>query len=82
MHSKAQPTTVISREYPLEWNRDIEPYYPINDEKNQARYEQYAQLAVREKHVLFGGRLGEYRYYDMQDTIRSALSLARDESAR
>lgn len=77
-----QPTTVISREYPLEWNRDIEPYYPINDEKNQARYEQYAQLAVREKCVLFGGRLGEYRYYDMQDTIRSALSLSREESAR
>ena len=77
-----QPTTVISREYPLEWNRDIEPYYPINDEKNQARYEQYAQLAVREKRVLFGGRLGEYRYYDMQDTIRSALSLSREESAR
>lgn len=76
-----QPTTVISREYPLEWTRDIEPYYPINDQKNQARYEQYAQLGAQEKNVLFGGRLGEYRYYDMQDTIQSALSLADRESS-
>lgn len=76
-----QPTTVISREYPLEWTRDIEPYYPINDQKNQARYEQYAQLGRQEKNVLFGGRLGEYRYYDMQDTIQSALSLAHRESS-
>lgn len=74
-----QPTTVISREYPLEWNMDIEPYYPINDEKNQACYEQYARLAAREENVVFGGRLGEYRYYDMQDTIRSALALAEKE---
>lgn len=74
-----QPTTVISREYPLEWNRDIEPYYPINDQKNQARYEQYVRLANREASVLFGGRLGEYRYYDMQDTILSALKLAQKE---
>ena len=77
-----QPTTVISREYPLEWNREIEPYYPINDQKNQVRYEQYAQLGVREENVLFGGRLGEYRYYDMQDTIQSALSLAYREASR
>lgn len=77
-----QPTTVISREYPLEWTRDIEPYYPINDQKNQARYGQYAQLGAQEKDVIFGGRLGEYRYYDMQDTIRSALALARRESQR
>ena len=74
-----QPFTVISREYPLEWTKDIEPYYPINDEKNQARYEQYTALAAAEKNVLFGGRLGEYRYYDMQDTIRSALDLAGRE---
>lgn len=77
-----QPTTVISREYPLEWTRDIEPYYPINDQKNQVRYGQYAQLGAQEKDVIFGGRLGEYRYYDMQDTIRSALALARRESQR
>ncbi len=77
-----QPTTVISREYPVEWTRGIEPYYPINDQKNQVRYEQYAQLGAQEKDVVFGGRLGEYRYYDMQDTIRSALALARRESQR
>lgn len=74
-----QPTTVISREYPLEWTWGIEPYYPINDHKNQARYEKYALLAKKEKDVIFGGRLGEYQYYDMQDTIQSALSLARKE---
>lgn len=74
-----QSHTVISREYPLEWTKDIEPYYPINDQRNQARYEQYAALAAKEKNTLFGGRLGEYRYYDMQDTIRSALALAEKE---
>lgn len=74
-----QPTTVISREYPFEWTEGVEPYYPINDEKNQACYEKYAALAEKEENVLFGGRLGEYRYYDMQDTIRSALALAEKE---
>jgi len=71
-----QPKTVISREYPLEWMPGAEPYYPINNTVNQARYTQYAELAKREKRVLFGGRLGEYRYYDMQDIIASALCLA------
>ena len=74
-----QPTTVISREYPFEWSMGIEPYYPINDEKNQSCYEQYAELGKKEEGVLFGGRLGEYRYYDMQDTILSALALAEKE---
>ncbi len=74
-----QPTTVISREYPLEWTMEMEPYYPINDAKNQANYERYAQRGRQEENVLFGGRLGEYRYYDMQDTIRSALELAEKE---
>jgi len=74
-----QPKTVITREYPMEWTRGTEPYYPINDEKNQARYEKYTELSEREKCVIFGGRLGEYRYYDMQDTIRSALDLAEKE---
>lgn len=73
------PHTVITREYPLEWTQDIEPYYPINDEKNQNRYGQYAELAKGEKNVLFGGRLGEYRYTDMQDTILGALALAQKE---
>lgn len=75
----AQPGTVISREYPVEWAEGKEPFYPINDEKNQARYLQYAELAGREKNVMFGGRLGEYRYYDMQDAILSALRMARKE---
>lgn len=74
-----QPTTVISREYPFEWTKGIEPYYPINDSKNQECYEKYAELGRRENGVLFGGRLGEYRYYDMQDTILSALKLAKTE---
>lgn len=74
-----QPRTVITREYPLKWTQGIEPYYPINDEKNQEKYKQYARLADREKNVLFGGRLGEYQYYDMQDTIRSALTMADKE---
>lgn len=74
-----QPKTVITKEYPLEWNKNIEPYYPINDEKNQQRYEKYKQLAEKETKVIFGGRLGEYKYYDMQDTIISALNLANNE---
>ncbi len=74
-----QPFTVVSWEYPLEWSMGIEPYYPINDEKNQAVYLRYAELNGKEENVLFGGRLGEYRYYDMQDTIQSALSLAKKE---
>ena len=74
-----QQKTVITKEYPLEWNKNIEPYYPINDEKNQHRYEKYKQLAKKESNIIFGGRLGEYKYYDMQDTIISALNLAKDE---
>ncbi|EAI3207637.1 UDP-galactopyranose mutase, partial [Campylobacter jejuni] len=72
-------TTVISEEYPLEWIKGIEPYYPINDEKNQALYEKYKQLAKHESNVYFGGRLGEYRYYDMQDVVRSALLFCKNE---
>lgn len=74
-----QTQTVISREYPLEWELGIEPYYPVNDEKNQKRYEEYKALATKEYKVIFGGRLGEYKYYDMQDTIISALNLAMKE---
>ena len=77
-----QPHTVISREYPLEWMPEIEPYYPINDEKNQKRYEQYRKLAEQESGVCFGGRLGEYRYTDMQDTIIAALALVDKELKR
>jgi UDP-galactopyranose mutase len=74
-----QPKTIISREYPLEWTPGLEPYYPINDTENQARYEKYADLAAKENKIIFGGRLGEYRYYDMQDTIASALKLAKNK---
>lgn len=72
-----QPCTVISREYPFEWEQEVEPYYPINDEKNTERYLQYASLAEKEKNVIFGGRLGEYKYTDMQDTIIAVLELAK-----
>lgn len=66
--------TVISREYPRTWTRDMEPYYPMEDSANVSRYKKYADLAVREPKVRFGGRLGEYKYYDMQDTVKSALA--------
>ncbi|MBZ7967952.1 UDP-galactopyranose mutase [Campylobacter sp. RM9756] len=74
-----QEKTIVSEEYPLEWSKDIEPYYPINDIKNQALYEKYLDLAKKKKNVYFGGRLGEYRYYDMQDSVKSALEFSKKE---
>ena len=74
-----QPKTVISREYSAEWRPGMEPYYPVNDEKNSALYEQYKALADREQKTVFGGRLGEYRYYDMDAVLLSALQLAEKE---
>ena len=71
-----QPKTVISKEYPGEWQKGEEPYYPVNDEKNNAVYEAYKKLAEKERHVVFGGRLGEYRYYDMDKVIGRALETA------
>lgn len=68
-----QPTTVISKEYSFEWKPGIEPYYPVNDDKNQDKYQQYRDLAKAEPKVVFGGRLGSYQYTDMQDTICNAL---------
>ena len=68
-----QPYTVISREYSAEWTPGMEPYYPINDENNSALYEQYQLLASQLKNVHFGGRLGQYKYYDMDKVIESAL---------
>lgn len=73
------PKTVISREYSREWQVGDEPYYPVNDEKNSRLYEAYRQLAMQEKSVIFGGRLGEYKYYDMDAVIASALGLAGRE---
>ena len=73
------PKTVISREYSAEWKPGDEPYYPVNDEKNSALYAQYAALAGEEKNVIFGGRLGEYKYYDMDQVIAAALDKAAEE---
>ena len=70
------PKTVISREYSSEWKVDDEPYYPVNDEKNGILYKKYKALADKEKKVIFGGRLGEYKYYDMDAVIDRALKLA------
>ena len=70
-----QPETVISREYSAEWKPGDEPYYPVNDEKNSALYAKYAELAKAETNVHFGGRLGEYKYYDMDAVILAALRL-------
>ena len=72
-----QPKTVISREYSSEWKPGDEPYYPVNDEKNGGLYQQYKALADGEEKVIFGGRLGEYKYYDMDAVIASALDKCR-----
>ena len=74
--------TVITSVYPATWKKGDEPYYPINDEKNGALYAQYAELAKKEANVLFGGRLGQYKYYDMDKVIRSALDMVKEELAR
>ena len=71
------PKTVISREFSSEWKPGDEPYYPVNDEKNGALYLQYRDLADKEEKVIFGGRLGEYKYYDMDAVIASALAMAK-----
>lgn len=71
-----QPDTVITREYPAVWQQGDEPYYPINDERNSQLYRKYEELAKAEKNVLFGGRLGAYKYYDMDKVIAEALKLA------
>ena len=75
------PKTVISREYSSEWELGDEPYYPVNDAKNSTLYEQYKALAEAEDNVIFGGRLGEYKYYDMDKTIEVALAAAKKELA-
>ena len=77
-----QPDTIITREYPAEWKRGDEPYYPVNDEKNSRLYAEYQALAAKEKNVLFGGRLGQYRYYDMDKVIEAALNMVKEESGQ
>ncbi|MEE3486661.1 MAG: UDP-galactopyranose mutase [Bulleidia sp.] len=73
------PKTVISREYSSEWKPGIEPYYPVNNDRNNTLYEKYRALADKEGNVIFGGRLGEYRYYDMDKVIERALACAQTE---
>lgn len=75
------PQTVISREYSSEWKPGDEPYYPVNDSKNSALYTEYQKLAETERKVIFGGRLGEYKYYDMDQVIAAALDLCEKELA-
>ena len=75
-----QEKTVISREYSSEWKQGMEPYYPVNDEKNTKLYEEYKQLADREENVIFGGRLGQYKYYDMDKVIAAALEAVEKEN--
>ena len=74
-----QPKTVISREYSSEWKPGDEPYYPVNDEKNGALYAEYKKLADELPDVIFGGRLGAYKYYDMDKVIRAALDVVKEE---
>ena len=73
------PKTVISREYSSEWKLGDEPYYPVNDEKNGKLYEEYKKLAEKEENIIFGGRLGEYKYYDMDAVIAAALDMCEKE---
>ena len=77
--SKRVPKTVITREYPADWKPGDEPYYPMNDEKNNALYEKYKALADKESNVIFGGRLGMYKYFDMHNVIAEALKCAENE---
>ena len=73
------PKTVVTKEYPDTWNKEKEAYYPINDEKNNSLYAKYASLAKENKKVIFGGRLGAYKYYDMDKVIQEALNLVKAE---
>ena len=75
----SQPKTVVTKEYPRAWTQGDEPYYPVNDDKNTALYSQYAELAAKERNVIFGGRLGNYKYYDMWQVIKQALETAKEE---
>lgn len=72
--------TIITREYPAKWSVGDEPYYPVNDERNNQLFAKYQEMAKKEKQVLFGGRLGQYRYYDMDKVIEAALEMAKEET--
>ena len=74
-----QEKTVITREYPAIWEKGKEPYYPINNEKNNSIYSKYKELAEKETNIIFGGRLAEYKYYDMHNVIEKALECIEKE---
>ena len=74
-----QEKTVISREYSSEWSVGMEPYYPVNNEQNNTLFEKYRELAEKESTVIFGGRLGNYKYYDMDKVIEAALEMCEKE---
>lgn len=74
-----QPDTVITKEYPAEWKKGDEPYYPVNNEKNDSLFAEYKKLAEKEQNVLFGGRLGQYKYYDMDKVIEAAMQMCEEE---
>lgn len=76
-----EPVTVISREYPSEWKQGEEPYYPVNDPKNEELAAKYRELAEKEEYVIFGGRLGDYRYYDMDKVVAAALAAVENSLA-
>ena len=75
----AKEKTIITREYPDKWSQEKEPYYPINNEKNNNLYEKYKECASQDKNIIFGGRLGQYKYYDMDKVIESALQTVKEE---
>ena len=77
-----QPKTIITKEYPQEWDDSKEPYYPINDTKNGDLFNKYKKMAQKEENIIFGGRLAEYRYYDMHQVIASALKRVSVESIK
>ena len=77
-----QADTIITKEYPCEWKRGDEPYYPVNNEKNDTLYRKYKELGDREEQVLFGGRLGQYKYYDMDKVLEAALQMVQSELGR
>ena len=81
LNCENKQTTILSKEYPDNWDLSKEPYYPVNDERNTALYNRYYELAKSQNdtNLIFGGRLGSYRYYDMDKVIEAALSLAKKE---
>ena len=76
-----QEATIITREYPATWKRGDEPYYPVNNEKNDTLFAKYKELASQEEGILFGGRLGQYKYYDMDKVIEAALIMVSEQKS-